>query len=248
MDGVKSGCRSYRAICLLRVAFLSGGFSSSLPGAEVLVQSLAPSDARFLSARQELQQLDGASTTALVFQGRNQTLRYTPPIDWAAAISSQRVVFTKAHATAILSVCSIRGSQSTPTPEQLQQFAQETAAILHGEGTLSPPTLLPFGLGRLIFAESTAASSATGDARYLQRVRSWGPDWQIEIEITGPEQEFRFASGFLSSIGNMQIVGAADEQAESAAREKVALAATSPPPRPRSSATETAPKTRGRLP
>jgi hypothetical protein len=129
----------------------------------------------------------------------------------------------------------------------LEQFARETFGRLRSEGVAPPATLLPLRLGDLILAESTVASGLPGQSRILQRVRSWGSDWQIEIEITGPEQEFKkVAPGFLESIGNMQIRSTSELQAENAAREKEALAdAASVASRQVDSGAIPAPRTRG---
>jgi hypothetical protein len=138
-----------------------------------------------------------------------------------------------------------------PTPAEQRTFQQQmtaAAAAKGGTGEAAAPSVLPINAGNQTLLESTVTFGTGGQRRSLQRLKSFGGDWQFEIEISGAADEFAPAAAqVLQSVCSIEV--RADKQAkqlEIAEREKEVLASLAA----ENTKAKTAPvgKTRGRLP
>ncbi len=179
-----------------------------------------------LAAAVEKQSLDGAVCTQVCFTRGERAFRYTPPAGWKVRASSGQVVLSRGKVTAQLFITVKGGSRNSTeaSAEELKQFQQETAARAPASraATLS---VFPFKVGNLIVVESSASYVAGGRPQVLHRIRTFGGDWKIQAEITGPQEDVaQLDAQIAQSLCSLEVQTRQDVRNEAARREASVLA------------------------
>lgn len=174
---------------------------------------------------------DGATAQSIIFRAQNYVVYYTSPFAWQAKGTEGKATLFNGRVTATLGLRGaddIRNSEAAPpTPAELKSFEQETLAkIANAEkSALLPLTILPFQAGGQALTASTVLYERAGQRYALQRVKKWGGAWQVELELSGPEQElFARSPEFLQSLCSIEVRGAAEQKSSAAEREQQAIA------------------------
>ena len=206
---------------------------------------------RVMEGREEQQRFDGAISRIIVFQDRNRTFRYTPPAGWEFAAHGGSAVLKRGRVLANLKMSATESKRlsdrALPTPEEQKTFQQQTTEAAAAKGEAAAPSVLPIKAGNQTLLGSTVTFGTGGQRRVLQRFKSFGGDWQLDLEISGAADVFAPAAAqVLQSICSIEARSEQVRQLETAAREKEVLASIA--------AEQTKPKTvpvgktRGRLP
>lgn len=226
----------------------------ALPSTAIRGADAPAAGRQLLRGVEERASFDGGSRTVIAFRKGSSLLSYSPPAGWTLKTGANRVVMSKGKMEASLVLTAFPGESipempSGPTSEELKQFEIETARRMQGiEQPVAPASLLPFQIGNQAVTASTIAYRSKSVAHLLQRVKSWGRSWQVEMEITGPRLEFTEAQTVLwQSLCSIDLQTSRDREAAAVAREEEALARLAdeqkkPAPAPRTG------KVRGRLP
>lgn len=254
MDTVKRISRRCARVCLLAAIVLIFNWTL-IPQSRAQVVQAAQGDRRPLAPAEDRQVFDGAVSQNIVFHGKNRIFHYTPPTGWQTNLSGNRVNFTKNGVTTTLLITAsdyeTNAAPANPTEIQLKNFDDETLAKIssNGSATRLPVALLPFKVGNQNVAVSTVSYERSGKRHMLQRVKSWGANWQVELELTGPEKEFLAVSpSFLQSLCSIDSRTNDDRQNEAALQEKQVLAALGTPAPANHTAAESVGKVRGKVP
>lgn len=154
-------------------------------------------DQRPLKSEPDKSSFDGAISQNIVFRTRTRVFQYTPPPGWSVKFDGSRATFKRGHVAAsfVLSATEfdLPTTPQTPGEDQLRNFGQETLAkaTALGPATVFPLQSLPLRVAGEVATESTAAYELSGKPHMLQRVRTWGQAWQLQLEINGPAAEIQ---------------------------------------------------------
>lgn len=226
--------------------------STSSVNAQV-VQAMAP-DRRALQVVENKESLDGAVMHTLLFRSKSRAFRYTPPTGWEVSPGGTNANLAKGKVTASLAIAAAdyvaNGEPQPPSADQLKNFQKDTLARASqtGPASLLPSTSLPFKVGNQILTESTVTHERGGKFYLLQRVKSWGVDWEVELELKGPEEELRaLGPGLVQSLCSIDIYRKDEQRPNAVARENEVLSKLAHE-QTRDQSSPSGGKTRGHLP
>jgi hypothetical protein len=227
----------------------------SIPtSAEIIVPAADPTNSTGhpLRCTEARENFDGTKARFVTFESGHRIFRYTPPAGWQLKAVGEQSVLAKGKCTAALALIemndTIQRQAREPTIEEIRHFQLETIAKVpaRDRGEIEP-VVFSSRIANQPVLQITVSYVFSGQTYVLQRVRSWGENWRLEGENTGPKEEFEKVDAEITqSLFSIELRTEQERrteaaQKEQAALEKMAAEEKSIPP-------QTSGKIRGRLP
>lgn len=213
---------------LIRSLLLLVAFSATaLAGSKA--EDFSDGTRHLLPSVESHQNFDGSSVVSVNFPAGSRTFRYSPPPGWKIKAGGEQASFSRGNVRATLVLCVLSEKSAhgrdAGSEEELRRLEQETESKAPTSVSKSPEaTVLPVKIADQTVVESTVEYQKDGESCVLQCVRSRGPSWEMEMEITGPQRSFhQVQASLLQSLCNIDIQTSKDRQVKAKLKEEKAL-------------------------
>lgn len=213
---------------LIRSLLLLVAFSATvLAGSKA--EDFSDGTRHLLPSAESHQNFDGSSVVSVNFPAGPRTFRYSPPPGWEIKAGSEQALFTLGNvkASLVLAVPSEKSARDRDagSEKELELLQQETESKApKSAGKNAEATVLPVKIADQAVIESTVEYPVNGESYVVQCVRSRGPSWEMEMEITGPQKSFhQVQASLLQSLCNIDIQTSKDRETKAKLKEEKAL-------------------------